>query len=202
MNKLILEYLQSGVESWPDAFYGDGYRCSAYLTDGTFIPCVMLRKSEPLVELAIRRFDEEKKGKGVFCSFSSGSAYERIVKSFVASGNKVNEYDIDRVEQCRFAIPLALKRKIEGETTMAWTGFVFEMIDGKLFSYGTSFGMEFFNLPDGYRFEDVIAVHNHSYVSSAGKLSSLVQGMSAQPSDYDSALVLRERPYFVCHYDA
>jgi hypothetical protein len=162
----------------------------------------MLRKSEPLVKLAIRRFEEEKKGNGVFGLFGSHSAYERIVKSFVTSGNKVNDYNIDRIEPSRFAIPLELMRKIEGETTMAWTGFAFEMMDGKLFSYGTSFGMGFFDLPDGYRFEDVIAVHNHSYVSPTGKLSSLVQGMSAQPSDYDSSLVLRERPYFVCHYDA
>jgi hypothetical protein len=101
----------------------------------------------------------------------------------------------------RFAIPLALLKKVEGETTMAWTGFVFEMRDGKLFSYGTSFGVEFFGLPDGYGFDDVVAVHNHAYVSSNGKLSPLVQGMGAQPAD-DRSQVLRERPYFVCYYDA
>jgi hypothetical protein len=199
MSNLILEYLKSGIEPFPDSIYGDGYRCSAYLKDGTFLQCVMLRKSGPVAELAIRRFEQEKKGKGIL---GSRNGYESIVKTFVASGNRVNHYDIERVEPSRFAIPLPLLKKIEGETTMAWTGFVFEMHDGKLFSYGTSFGVEFFGLPDGYGFEDVVAVHNHAYVSPSGQLSSLAQGMAAVPTDYDRAQIFRERPYFVCYYDA
>src|SRR3954471_20534362 len=103
MSEWILEYLQSDVEPFPDSNYGDGYRCSAYLKDGTFLPCVMLRKSGPVVELAIRRFEQEKKGKGIF---GSRNGYESIVKTFVASGNRVNHYDIERVEPSRFAIPL------------------------------------------------------------------------------------------------
>lgn len=199
MSKLILDYLKSGVEPFTDSNYGEGFRCSAYLKDGTYLPCVMLRKCGPIVELAMRRFEQEKKGKGIF---RSGNGYESIVKTFVASGNCVNHYDIERVEPSRFAIPLALLKKIEGETTMAWTGFVFEMQDGKLFSYGTSFGVEFFGLPDGYGFENVVAVHNHSYVSPSGALGALAQGMGAQADDYDRSRVFRERPYFVCYYDA
>ncbi|ROH86524.1 hypothetical protein ED208_15950 [Stagnimonas aquatica] len=201
MSKLILDFLKSGIEPFPDPTYGEGYRCSAYLKDGTFLPCVMLRKASPVVELAIRRFDQERKGKGIFGSRKS-DGYESIVKNFVASGNRVNHYDIERVEPSRFAIPLSLLKQVEGETTMAWTGFVFEMHDGKLFSYGTSFGVEFFGLPNGYGFENVVSVHNHSYVSPNGALCSLAQGMGAQPNDYNRSLVIRERPYFVCHYDA
>ncbi|TAG75448.1 MAG: hypothetical protein EAZ24_10190 [Burkholderiales bacterium] len=201
MSDLILDYIKSGVERFPDSIYGESYRCSVYLTDGTFLPCVMLRKSSPVVELAIRRFAQEKKGKGIFGS-RDGNGYESIVKTFVAAGNRVNHYDIARVEPSRFAIPLSLLKQIEGETTMAWTGFVFEMNDGKLFSYGTTFGMEFFCLPDGYGFDNVVAVHNHSYVSPTGVLGALAEGMAVQPSEYAPSLVLRERPYFVCYYDA
>jgi len=201
MSNLILDYIKSGVEPFPNSIYGEGYRCSAYLTDGTFPPCVMLRKSSPVVELAIRRFEQEKKGKGIFGS-RNGNGYESIVKTFVPAENRLNHYDIARVAPSRFAIPLSLLKQIEGETTMAWTGFVFEMNDGKLFSYGTSFGVEFFCLPDGYGFDNVVAVHNHSYVSPTGVLGALAQGMESQPSEYDPSLVLRERPYFVCYYDA
>jgi hypothetical protein len=122
MSNLILEYLKSGEEPFPDSIYGDGYRCSVYLKDGTLLPCVMLRKSGPVVALAIRRFEQEKKGKGIF---GSRNGYESTVKTFVASGNRINHYDIARIEPSRFAIPLPLLKKIEGETTMAWTGFAF-----------------------------------------------------------------------------
>ena len=201
MSKSILDYVSSGIDEYPDSVYGPGYRCSVYLADGTFLPCVMLRKSKPVVELAVRRFEQERKGKGIFGS-NKGDAYESIIKTFVASGNRLNHYDIKRVEPSRFAIPLSLLKQIKGETTMAWTGFVFEMHDGKLFPYGTSFGVEFFGLPDGYDFENVVAVHNHSYVSPNGELSALAQEMGTQPNDYDPSLVFRERPYFICYYDA
>ena len=201
MSTTISEFLKSGVEPFPDSIYGVGFRCSAYLADGTFLPCVMLRTKAPLVELALRRFKEEKRGMGMFRT-DKGDAYKKIVGHFVVSGNHVNNYDIARVEPCRFAIPLSLLRQVEGETTMSWTGFVFEMTDGKHFAFGTTFLTEFFHLPEGYGFEDVSRVHNHSYVSPSGELRPLVQGMSPQPQDYDASQVYRERPYFVCHYDA
>ncbi len=199
MNISIRDYLRSGVEPLPDSAYGNGYRCSAYLTDGTYLPCVMLRESSMVTKLAVRRFEQEKTGKGIL---RSGNGYETIVKHFVASGNRVNHYDIAKVEPSRYAIPLALLKQIRGETTMSWTGFVLETRDGKFVAFGTAFSMEFFDIPDGYSFSDVLAVHNHSYVSPTGELKSLVQGMSQQPSDYDLSLVQRERPYFVCYYDA
>jgi hypothetical protein len=85
---------------------------------------------------------------------------------------------------------------------MAWTGFVLEMTDGRRFAYGTTFSTEFFDLPEGYAFTDVAKVHNHSYVSAGGEVRSLREGMAEQPTDYDPAQVLREKPYFVCYYDA
>lgn len=201
MSKVIYDFLKTACEPIESTTYGDGYRCSVYLVDGTYIPCVMLRKSDPIARLALQRFEQEKKGKGVFGSSKPREAYENIVKHFVTSGNRVNNYDVKKVELSKFAIPLSLLNKIEGETTMGWTGFVLEMQDGRLLPYGTTFGREFFNIPDNYTFNDVIAVHNHSYVSTTGELKSLTEGMYNQPAEYDPSVVFREMPYFVCYYD-
>ena len=195
----ISEFLKSGEEPLPDSHYGDGYRCSAYLKDGTLLPCVMIRKNEQYVDLACRRFEEEKKWRGVFRN--KKNSYREIVKSFVTGGNTVNDYDIESVKKSRFAIPLSLLNKIEGETTMGWTGFVFEMDDGKLFSFGTSFHAALFNLPDGYTFENVKTVHNHSYVGKLGDIVSIKRGLSELNNDYDFSIVYRERPFFVCYVD-
>jgi len=200
MSRVLFDFLKAGVEPFPDTNFGDGFRCGAYLKDGTYLPCVMLRKFGPTVELAMRRFEQEKKGNGVFGFGQNG--YEQIVKSFVASGNRISNYDVVKVEPSRYAIPLSLLKQIEGETTMSWTGFVFEMRDGAKFSFGTSFNAEFFDLPERYSFDDVVAVHNHAYVSDRGELKSLHQGMGEQPADYDRSRVYRERPYFICYYDA
>jgi len=202
MSRVLFDFIRSGqIDPIQDSIYGVGYRCSVYLRDGTYLPCVILRQAGALTQLAIKRFEDEKRGKGVF-GVGGAAAYERIVRHFVATGNRISGHDVAAVEPSRFAIPQELLNQLEGETTMSWTGFVLEMADRKLFSFGTTFLTEFFHLPDGYEFGDVVRVHNHSYVSPSGELRSLEQGMAPFPADYDSSLILRERQYFVCHYDA
>jgi hypothetical protein len=79
---------------------------------------------------------------------------------------------------------------------------VFEMTDGRVFSYGSTFNFEFFQLPEEYAFDNVRAVHNHSYVSAAGKICPLPTGMpSSIPNDYDREAIFRDWPYFVCNID-
>jgi hypothetical protein len=97
---------------------------------------------------------------------------------------------------------MELLKQIEGETTMVWTGFVFEMRDAKFIPFGTTFLVAFFDIPDEYTFDDVVAVHNHSYVTKDGEVRSLKQGSMKLPSDYIRTAVRRERPYFVCYTDS
>ena len=194
----ISDYLKSSEKPFPDSSYGDGYRCSAYLKDGLFLPCVIRRKNKQYVDLACRRFKEEKFGKSIFKK--NKNRYRDIVKSFVASGNHVNDYDIRSVEHSKFAIPHSLLQRIEGETVMSWTGFVLEMKDGQIFSYGSTFLFAFFELPEGYSFQDVVNVHNHSYVSKEGGLVS-IRGLSDFQEQYKPPKVYRERPYFECYID-
>jgi hypothetical protein len=191
------EEIVSKVEPIHDSIYGPRYRCELTLKDGTFLPCAILQSKSKVIELAKRRIKEEMTGKG---KIGGPDPYGQILSVFVAGGNKVNDYDVASASPSRFAPPLSLLREIKGETTMAWTGWVFEMTDGKLFSYGSSFHMEFFDLPGGYTFDEVSKVHNHSYVSKNGSLVSLVQG-GLIPTDYDIASLFREKVHFLCYLD-
>jgi len=193
MNRNIVEFIEQQSEIFPDDFYGDGYKCSVFLKDGTYLPCVMLRESKKIVELALRRFEEEKKRE---CTCKGDKkAYRNVVKSFITSGNRIASFDVDRVEPSKYAFPLKLDKELQGETSMGWTGFVLEMSDGKLFQFGTSHLTEFFDLPEGYSFLDVTRIHNHSHVNQAGKLSSL-RGNS---ECYNISNTFREKPYFDCY---
>jgi hypothetical protein len=186
------------VEPILDAIYGPRYRCSLTLKDGTLLPCAVLQSRERLVELAKRRIREEVDARG---HLGANDPYGQIVGTFVAKGNRVNDYDVATASPSRFAIPLSLLSQIRGETTMSWTGWVFRMRDGRSFSYGTTFLMEFFQLPDGYEFSDVEEVINHSFVSDDGAVTSLQRG-GIPPASYRSAAILRERPFFSCAVDA
>lgn len=123
---------------------------------------------------------------------------EDIVSVFVTHGNRVNDYQVSSASESKYALPLSLLSQIHGETLMGWTGWVFKMTDGKRFSYGTSYGFEFFNLPESYSFADVSEVINHSFVDASGELRSLENGW---PDDYDPATIFRERVYFSCAVD-
>jgi hypothetical protein len=196
----IIKFLKDNVEPLQDSAYGLGYRASAYLIDGTFLPCVIFRNPKTVVNLAIRRFKEEQKGKGIF-NKSSGLGYYDIVKTFVTNGNCINDYDIDRVEKSRFAFPLTIQKQIQGETTMGWTGFVAKMKDGKYFGFGTNFRWEFFQMPDNYSVDDISEIINHSYVLKTGELRSHREGSMTRPEEYKDAVVYRERPFFECFID-
>jgi hypothetical protein len=83
-----------------------------------------------------------------------------VVESFVAGASRLNDYEIGTVEPSPYAWPLAVLKQIHGETVMSWTAFVVEMADGKLFSYGTPFAFEFFDLPEGYSHTDITKIHS------------------------------------------
>jgi len=182
------------VEPLEDSIYGAKYRCALTLKDGTELPCAILQSKSKLVDLAKRRIKEEQSGKGCI---GGADPYGQIVSVFVTGGNRINDYDVVDAAPSRFAPPLALLKQIHGETTMAWTGWVFEMNDGRMFPYGSSFSMEFFQLPDGYSFSDIAKVHNHSFLSAAGELRTLEQG-GMPPDDYDRDNLFHERVYFTC----
>lgn len=196
----IINFLKRNVEPLDDSNYGQGYRASIYLVDGTFLPCVLFRNPSTIVNLAIRRFKEEKTGRGVF-NRSAGLGYHDIVKHFITNGNRVNYYDIEKVEKSQYAFPLKIQNQIQGETTMGWTGFAVKMKDGKHFGFGTTFHWEFFHMPEGYSTEDMEEVINHSYVLKTGKLCSHKVPFFEQPNDYSEAIIYRERPFFECYLD-
>jgi hypothetical protein len=193
MDKRFQEIIEK-VKPISDSIYGSIYRCSLTLKDGTAIPCATLQSKTKLVELAKRRIKEEMAGKG---RIGGPDPYGQIVSSFAAQGNNINDYDVASVAPSRFVPPLILLKQIHGETCMGWTGWVFEMKDGKLFAYGSSFHFEFLDLPEGYSFDDVAKVHNHSYLSSGGEIINLQQG-ALPPKDYAREKTFRERIFFTC----
>ena len=198
--KDIIKFLKDNIEPLDDNAYGLGYRASVYLTDGTFLPCVIFRNPKTVINLAIRRFKEEQKGNGIF-NRASGVGYYNIVKNFVTNGNCINDYDIDRVEKSKFAFPLTIQSQIRGETTMGWTGFATKMKDGRHFGFGTTFHWEFFQMPDGYSVDDIEEIINHSYVLKTGELRSHKVPFFEHPVDYKDAVIHRERPFFECYID-
>jgi hypothetical protein len=185
------------VEPIYDSIFGPRYRCSLTLTDGSFLPCAVIQSKQRLVDLAKRRIKEEMQEQG---HIGGHDPYGQIVSNFVAQGNRVNDYDVLSSAESRYAIPLPLLSLIEGETVMAWTCWLFRMRDGRLFSYGSSFSMEFFQLPDGYEFSDVEEVINHSYIDPNGVLKS-IETRPYLPDDYNPGPMLRERVFFTCAVD-
>lgn len=196
----IIKYLHSNIEPLEDNFYGQGYRASVYLRDGTYLPCVIFRNSSKIINLAIKRFKEEKKGSGIF-SKSSGVGYYNIVKTFVANGNCLNEYDIAKIEKSPYAFPIPILKQIQGETTMSWTCFVGKMKDGSHIGFGTTFYTDFFDIPDGYSADDIIEITNHSYIHESGRMHTYYERPFMSSDDYNKIIVYRERPFFECYMD-
>jgi hypothetical protein len=195
----IIQFLKNNIEPLENSFYGNGYRASVYLNDGTFLPCVTFRNSNPIVDLAVRRFKEESSGKSIFKK-SSGLGYRDIVKTFVASGNCINHYDISKITDSKFAFPVNIQKEIRGETAMSWTAFVAKFNDGRLLSFGTSWNIEYFDLPEGYKTKNIIEIINNSYIGNNGEIVSH-KSLNPERRFEDLKPINREKPFFECYMD-
>ena len=179
----IAEFVKTNLEPIRGPLERSAYRCAAYLTDGAYLPCVLVASKSEWVDLAIRRFAETTADRRRLFGkrrFGRGFDYKSIVEVFVAAGNRVNSYDIARLETSRYALPLARLLEIKGETSMSWTQFVAVMKDGQEFSFGTTFLTQFFNMPDGYTASDVATIRPHERLDGH---------------------LFRERPFFTCFVD-
>jgi len=195
-----IQFIKNSIEPIADSAYGDGYRASVYLVDGTYIPCVRFLNSKLRTEFAIKRLEEERKGQGIF-NRTLSKRYKELVQLYVTNGNSINEYDIDRIEVSDFAFPINILHQIRGETTMGYTGFCAKMRDGKIFGFGSRFLFYFFQMPKDYQAGDIIEIINHSYISTEGKVQKHEVPFLDWPSDYDENAVYHERPFFDCYID-
>ena len=198
-NTVLIRFLKDNIEPIEDNIYGVAYRASATLTDGTYLPCVTFRNPNPTVNQAVKRFKEEQTGKSIF-SKSSGLGYREIVKTFVTHGNCLNHYDIATVDKSRFAFPLSIQKKIQGETAMSWTAFVAKFKDGRQLSFGTTWNWEYFDLPNDYDSNDIVEIINHSYLSKSGEI--VKHGQIDRQINWDQLqTIYNDKPFFDCYVD-
>ncbi len=198
--KDIIKFLKDNIEPSEDSSSGWGYSASVTLIDGTLLPCVIFRNTATVVNLAMRRFKEEQTGKTIFAK-KSGLGYPAIVKTFVAGGNRINHYDIAGIHKSRFAFPLSVQKQIKGETSMGWTAFVAKFKDGRLLSFGTTWRIDFFDLPPDYEVEDIDEIINHSYLSKTTGVVALRPSSDRSVKQNDMEKIYRDRPYFECFLD-
>lgn len=159
-------------EPFPDHEGRLQYRCAATLRDGTELPCVLLARRERQVDLFLRR-EADTRGR---------PDRRDVMSTFVTAGNRVNDYDIAGLAPSAFAIPYELLRQVKGETSMSWTQFQIEMNDGKRFHFGTTWIMEFFDLPAGY---------------STERMKRVISAPLGAPRPDDT--IYRERLFFTCY---
>jgi hypothetical protein len=179
----LTDFLRKNIEPLSDRIYGNRYRVAARLIDDTYLPCVIFQGKKSQVDLALSRFEQLR---------GQPSQYRMVVESFVAGESCVADYQLKMVEPSPFAWPIATLKQIHGETVMSWTAFVVEMKDGTMYSYGTTFCTEFFDLPQGYSYADIARIHSGMVYSQEGGLQSFSMDLMKQIQPY------REKPFFTC----
>ena len=157
----IVSWLRTNVDPTPDLLGRNAYRCSAYLKDGAYLPCVLMRETNVPMDSVKERFQEAYQSGSTGLGSQIPELDRSILSSFATSDNEVDIHEIERVEHSPFAIPAARLAEIEGETAMSWTAFAGVMDDGKEFSFGTTWYAEFFELPPGYTAGQIVKIIPH-----------------------------------------
>ncbi len=71
--------------------------------------------------------------------------------------------------------------------------FTAKMRDGKVFGFGTSFNFEFFDLPEGYSYNDIVEIHSGMVVDANGAERDFTHDWTVH--------YYREKPFFYCYTD-
>ncbi len=176
----------------PDGTHQSGklYRCSGYLSDGTYLPCIIVVGSQLLDELVLpqlNRMRSEEKLLELSDYKGPGPLFETtaMIKRAFTKVNRVSAKAIDSLESCPFALPRERREEITMETSLGWTQFTGVMGDGAKFEFGTSWETLFFDMPAGYSASDLVSV----LPDKTGATS--IAGLK----------IFRERPHFVCIVD-
>ena len=106
----IVDYVRRNIEPLPPSTpFGERYRVSGTLVDGTPLPCIVIESASRRIDLALRRCEETKP------PTESREGYLAVVRGFVAGRNTVNDYDLRELSASPNAIPIARLREINGE---------------------------------------------------------------------------------------
>ena len=199
-----IAYLKTNIEADISRDGEISYRAAARLTDGTFLPCVRFSNPETKIKSALEQFELVKAGKIHYYGIEDTPEqnFQKEVERIITYGNRVNHYDIARIEPSPFAFPPGVLRQIGGETTMGYTGFAAQMRDGKYFGFGArNFDFEFFEMPEGYSPRDIIKIVSNAYVPKTGEVCNHQLGFLHNPPDFDQAGLHTSRLYFECFMD-
>jgi len=157
---LLQALKELNIEEVPVEFGGPGFRCAAWLTDGTYLPCVFVQPIGWYADRRVELIKQEFQGDGGY-RFYPNPLRERI-KGDLTWSCSIAAYYIERVEPCRFAIPLSLLSQVRGETAMSLWLFALETAERRRvgFSGGHLASMIFFDLPEDVEFSDFVTVRN------------------------------------------
>ncbi len=177
----IVKYLKDHIEPILDLHGHKAYRCSVTLKDGLYLPCILMKSEQQHVNMALDAFRDSRK-EGITDS-SGGNQFDKywsLLRSYVVGGNRLSWHHIASIDRSPFAIPMDKIKEIQTEPNLTWIAFSGVMDDGKVFSFGTPFATEFFEMPQGYdarRIVRIDALHNRN------------------------SSFFREKTYFECYLD-
>jgi hypothetical protein len=177
----VWSWLRVRCEPIPFHFGGIGYRAAADLWDGTELRCVLFAPAQAVASQLNSRLVESRTLALTDPSLPAAERQFEVLKQFACRGNRVDSEDIAVLRESAHAIPYG---KIENgviETSDGLKRFGARMEDGKVFSFATERGYEFFAMPPGY---------------SAAQITEIIaaRDVLAQP--------LREKPFFMCFLDS
>lgn len=139
----ILRWINTYGEAIPDEYGRRSFRVSAWLQDGTYLPCVLLREADTRARAAM-----ELLGRTEAEDFDE--MYPGLVRSLATGGSRVEALLSTSLEQSPFAMPWALLSQLRDELEESPIEFVATMDDGATFAFGTADEVAFFDMPPGY----------------------------------------------------
>jgi hypothetical protein len=183
---LIPTLIQAGIEEMPEEFGGPGYRCAAWLRDGTYLPCVFVQRIVRSADQLRKSIGDELRGEGQYDPRTCDPV-RQLLKWHLCCPTQIAAHLVERVEPSPFAIPISLLKQVTGEVASYVWLFALETAGGRRFEFSGQdpSSMIFFELPENVSFSDFVTVINPNARGSLPRCET----------------TLRERVFFNCYVD-
>ena len=122
------------------------FRCTACLSDGTDLPCVVVREVKASLDLLVPQI----RARCADGSEDSDLSLESLIRATLLGGAHVSVESIASLHPCPYAIPWALLETLPGEVDWGPLTFVGVMDGGVEFLFHTACSVAFFHMPEGY----------------------------------------------------
>lgn len=195
----LIDCLYKKVAPIYSTFYGNEYRGSVLLKDGTFFPCVAFRHKKRETDLIYNALHKKHFGNRIGDEnrpYDQEFVQKNIIGHRITNENIIRfDSDIIKVEKCNYTLSDKIIKTLTLQPTYY---FVAKFKDGSFENFHGEEG-NYYEVPENKNLEEIVEIYNSTLVTTDNELIELKNYMDWKSNEKRFKKIHVAKPYFSCY---